>query len=70
MCLKIHLCSNTLIFVDIIADTVSIITYQRLFISPILNIKLIYNRETLPLRAPVNMNLFPLFFSNAGSQAT
>ena len=27
------------------------------------------HRETLPLRDPVDMNLFPLFFSNAGSQA-
>ena len=42
MCLKIHLPSNTLIFVDVIADTVPIITSQSLFISSILNIKLIY----------------------------
>jgi len=28
------------------------------------------DREILPLRDPIDMNLFPLFFTNAGSQAT
>jgi hypothetical protein len=27
------------------------------------------NREVLPLRDPIDMNLFPFFFTNAGSKA-